>query len=224
MAGGAARAGISVNKAVLQSVSVPASGRGAGRLLSSFSSRLPWWKMKQEVLRANSSNKRPCFLLGGFQVSSLLLVGLGGEGEEEVGLPIDGIGGSGLRAAICWSSSVEDARRRRLSCLCSQWPKGGPPRPRSCGCSTSWPQAILEALQLRPKVHRRCYPKWFVPGDGITAPVVEFVVKLRWRRASRARLLFIFSLWGPFCKSAGAMCIFLFHLGFPASCNPTAGI
>jgi hypothetical protein len=43
--------------------------------------------------------------------------------------------------------------------------------------STSWPQADSEALQLRSKIPQGCRPKWFVPGDDITAAAI----KLSWR-------------------------------------------
>jgi hypothetical protein len=125
----------------------------------------------------------------------------------------------GSSAAFLWSSSVEDARRHGLSCLYFSWPIGGSPRPPASGCSTSWPQAILEASQLQPKVHRRCYPKWFVPGVGIAAPAVEF--KLWWRKGPSTRLLSLVSFRGPLCKSAGPGCIFPSILDLYVNCNPT---
>jgi hypothetical protein len=115
-------------------------------------------------------------------------------------------------------------RRRGPSCLCSSWPIGGSPRPRSSGISTSWPHAISEALELQLEIHRCCHPKWFVPGDGVAALGVELVVMLRWRRASRIRLLFIFSFRGPFCKSAGPGCVIFSFVDLLVICNPTADI
>jgi hypothetical protein len=106
----------------------------------------------------------------------------------------------GSIAASIWSSPAEDVRRQGPSCLCSSWPIGGSPRPRSSGISTSWPHAISEALELQLEIHQCCHPKWFVPGDGVAALGVELVVLLRWRRASRIRLLFIFSFRGPSVK------------------------
>jgi hypothetical protein len=104
-----------------------------------------------------------------------------GDGEEQGDDVLCRFAWQGYQAAFFWSYSVEDMRRQRQSCLSILWPVSGPPLPQSSGSSTSRPQANSEALQLRSKVHQRCCTKWFVPGDGITAPTVELVMEMRWR-------------------------------------------
>lgn len=105
-----------------------------------------------------------------------------GEGGQKNGALLRSTRQGARATQVLWSYPAVDVRRRWQSCRCFIWSsKGDPPQPCSAGCSSSY----VEDLQLRLEISQRCWPKWFVPGAGIAAPVAEFVVALRWRMTVR---------------------------------------
>lgn len=128
----------------------------------------------------------------------------------------DSVAASSLRSSI-----AVDPRRPVPSCHCFFWPKGGPPQPQDGGCSSSRLHADAEDLRLCPNASQRRCPKWFVPGDGFAGSGVEFIRSLRWRRTQSR---FPVCLQGPYCKTVGPGCNFVFCLDRCVTCKPTAGI
>jgi hypothetical protein len=84
--------GISVNKAVSWSFVVLVVSHAAGQSSSTFSVKLPWRKMKDEVAGTGSSNKCGYLQSCDFGAELFVLACLGGEGDEENNLKCTGSG------------------------------------------------------------------------------------------------------------------------------------
>jgi hypothetical protein len=211
-----------------------------GILLLEILSGLRWWaglmllavvlqRMEPKADGGPTSSSSPIKLVGGSnpmdsagQSSMQSHHGDGCIGEDACWLRLR----SGLRGAqaagVTRSSSVGDSRRRRPSCPCYLWLKGGPPQPQDDGASSSRRKAIAEDLQLLlPGTSQHRCPKWPVPGGGGAGTDDEWFSSERWQRT---RLLFVDLLKGSWCKFAGPECTFLFSLDLSVNCKTTAGI